>query len=212
MIRMLTKLPRDITVAFSGGVDSVAAVDFLRRNHTVTCAFFHHRTENSTKAHQFVTEFCEERNLSLVVGILNKDKPKDKSMEEHWRDERYKFFDNFQTVVTAHHLDDCIETYLFTAMHGNPKLIPMNRGNVVRPFLTTPKSEFFNWCLRKDLPFCYDKSNDDDKYMRNYIRKHVVPHAYKVNPGIDKVVKKMVQDACKSTQKSVDVHVVKGQV
>jgi tRNA(Ile)-lysidine synthase len=122
-------------------------------------------------------------------------------MEEHWRDERYKFFDNFGTVITAHHLDDCIETYLFSTMHGEPKLIPMIRKNVVRPFLTTPKSEFFNWVMRKDLPFCHDTSNDDDKYKRNYIRKHVVPHAYMVNPGIDKVIKKKLLDAYKPRQK-----------
>jgi len=201
MIKLLTPLPRSLTVAFSGGIDSVAAVDFLRRSHVVTCAFFHHRTENSTKAHQFVTQFCQERNLSLVVGILYKDKPKNKSIEEHWRDERYKFFDNFGTVVTAHHLDDCIETYLFSAMHGEPKLIPMTRKNVIRPFLTTSKLDFFNWVMRKDLPFCHDTSNDDDKYMRNYIRKHVVPHAFKVNPGIDKVIKKKLLDAYKPRQK-----------
>jgi len=212
MIKICVPIPRHVTVAFSGGVDSVAVVDFLNKNHDVTCAFFHHRTDNSTNAHKFVSRFCEERGLPLVVGILNKDKPKNKSMEEHWRDERYAFLNNFHTVVTAHHLDDCIETYLFTAMHGNPKIIPHTRGNVIRPFLTTPKSKFFDWCLRKNLEFCHDKSNDDDKYMRNYIRKHVVPHAYKVNPGIDKVVKKMVQDACKPTQKHVDVSLVKGKV
>jgi len=203
MIKLLMPIPRTITVAFSGGIDSVTAVDFLRRSHVVTCAFFHHRTENSVKAHQFVTEFCHKNNLPLVVGILNKKQPKNKSTEEHWRDERYKFLDNLGTVVTAHHLDDCIETYLFSALHGTPKLIPSTRGNVIRPFLTTPKSEFFNWCLRKNLEFCYDTSNDNDKYMRNYIRKHVVPHAYHVNPGIDKVVKKMVLDASKSRQKQM---------
>ena len=201
MIKLIKKLPRDITIAFSGGVDSVAALDFLSKNHKVTCAFFHHRTENSTNAHKFVSQFCEERNLPLVVGILNKEKPKTKSMEEHWRDERYKFFNNFQTVVTAHHLDDCIETYIWSSLHGNPKLIPLSRNNVIRPFLTTPKSEFFNWCLRKNLSFCYDKSNEDDKYIRNYIRKHLVPHAFHVNPGLDKVVKKLIEDACKSEQK-----------
>lgn len=118
-------------------------------------------------------------------------------MEEHWRDERYKFFNNFQTVVTAHHLDDCIETYLWSAMHGSAKLIPYQRGNVIRPFLTTSKSDLFDWCARKNLSFCHDTSNDDDKYIRNYIRKHVIPHAYKVNPGIDKVIKKLILDARK---------------
>lgn len=197
MIKLLCKLPRHITVAFSGGVDSVAALDFLSKNHVVTCAFFHHRTENSTNAHKFVTQFCEDRKLPLVIGILNKEKSKGKSIEEHWRDERYKFFSNLGTVVTAHHLDDCVETYLFGALHGQPKLIPMTRNNVVRPFLITQKYDFIDWCLRKNLEFCYDTSNDDDKYMRNYVRKHIVPHAYIVNPGIDKVVKKMILDANK---------------
>ena len=201
MIRLLAPIPRHVTVAFSGGVDSVAAVDFLSKNHNVTCAFFHHRTSNSTKAHQFVSQFCEDRKLPLVVGILNKDKPKSKSMEEHWRDERYKFLNNFQTVVTGHHLDDCVETWLWSSMHGKPTLIPYERGNVIRPFLTTSKSEFFDWCMRKNLPFCYDTSNDDDGYTRNYIRKYIVPHAYRVNPGLDKVVKKLVTDAYKSRQK-----------
>jgi len=201
VIKLLCKLPRHITLAFSGGLDSVAALDFLNRNHVVTCAFFHHRTENSTKAHKFVSQFCEERKLPLVVGILTREKPKNKSTEEHWRDERYKFFDNFGTVVTAHHLDDCIETYLFGAIHGEPKLIPMVRNNVIRPFLITHKSNFYDWALRKNLPFCFDTSNDDDKYMRNYIRMHVVPHVYKVNPGIDKIIKKKLLDAYKSGQK-----------
>lgn len=201
MIRLLAPIPRYITVAFSGGVDSVAAVDFLSKNHKVTCAFFHHRTENSTKAHGFVSEFCEDRKLPLVIGILSKEKPKNKSMEEHWRDERYKFLNNFPTVVTAHHLDDCIETWLWSSMHGKPTLIPHTRGNVIRPFLTTPKSEFFDWCVRKNLSFCHDTSNDDDNYIRNYIRKYITPHAYHVNPGLDKVIKKMVTDACKSRQK-----------
>ena len=201
MIKLLVPVPRHVTIAFSGGVDSVAAVDFLSKNHKVTCAFFHHRTPNSTKAHQFVSQFCEERKLPLVVGILNKDKPKSKSMEEHWRDERYKFLNNFPTVITAHHLDDCIETWLWSSMHGKPTLIPYERGNVIRPFLTTPKSEFFDWCMRKNLPFCYDTSNDDDSYTRNYIRKYITPHAYRVNPGLDKVVKKLVTDAYKSRQK-----------
>ena len=194
MIKLLTQLPRNITVAFSGGIDSVAAVDFLRRSHVVTCAFFHHRTENSTKAHQFVTQFCEERNLPLVVGILNKQKPKGKSMEEHWRDERYKFFDNFGTVVTAHHLDDCVETYLWSMMHCTAKEIPYRRNRVVRPFLLTKKQDLVNWAWDNDVPWSEDNTNKDTKYMRNYVREYIVPHALEVNPGLHKVVARKVEE------------------
>jgi tRNA(Ile)-lysidine synthase len=197
MIKLTHKLPRHITIAFSGGVDSVAAVDFLSKNHNITCAFYHHRTENSTKAHKFVSAFCEDRKLPLVVGILNKQKPAKKSMEEFWRDERYNFLSQLGTVITAHHLNDCVETYLWSSIHGNPKIIPSIRNNVIRPFLATPKIELINWCIRKNINWCEDTSNDDVKYQRNFIRKVVVPQAYKVNPGLDKVVKKMVLDACK---------------
>lgn len=195
MIKLLYKLPRKVTVAFSGGVDSVAIVDFLEKNHDVSCAFFHHNTANSERALQFVDKFCDDRDIPLFVGYLTLDKPKHKSTEEHWRDERYRFLNKFDDVVTGHHLNDCIETYLWSAMHGDPKVIPYRRKNVIRPFLLNPKQEFIDWCLRKDLEWCEDLSNEDDKYMRNYIRKHIVPHAYHVNPGIEKVVKRMILDA-----------------
>jgi tRNA(Ile)-lysidine synthase len=118
-------------------------------------------------------------------------------MEEFWRDERYNFLSQLGTVITAHHLNDCVETYLWSSIHGNPKIIPSIRNNVIRPFLATPKIELINWCIRKNINWCEDTSNDDVKYQRNFIRKVVVPQAYKVNPGLDKVVKKMVLDACK---------------
>jgi tRNA(Ile)-lysidine synthase len=195
MIRLLKKLPRNLTVAFSGGVDSVAAVDFLRRNHNVDCAFFHHHTQNSENAYKFVEAFCDENDIKLHVGYINNSKPSKKSLEEHWRDERYKFLNKFETVVTAHHLNDCIETYLWSSMHGEAKTIPYSRKNVVRPFLLNTKQKLIDWCERKNLHWIEDASNQDDKYMRNYIRKHLVPHAYHVNPGIEKVVKRMILDA-----------------
>jgi tRNA(Ile)-lysidine synthase len=78
-------------------------------------------------------------------------------------------------------------------MHGTPKVIPLTRNNVIRPFLTTPKSEFISWCERKELEWCEDLSNQDEKYTRNYVRKHLVPHALKVNPGLHTVVKKIIE-------------------
>lgn len=194
MIKLLHKLPRNLTVAFSGGVDSVAAVDFLNRNHNVSCAFFHHGTTFSERALSFVEKFCKDYEITLYVGFNHRDKPEHKSMEEHWRDERYRFLRKFDTVVTAHHLNDCVETYIWSALHGDPKIIPDTRNNVIRPFLLTPKVEFVNWCERRGIEWCEDLSNQDDKYMRNYIRKHVVPHALHVNPGIEKVVKRMILD------------------
>jgi len=197
MLKLLFPLPKEIVVAFSGGVDSVAITDFLSQKHKVTCAFFHHGTENSERALEFVAKFCTERNLTLMIGLIKNQKPKELSTEEYWRNERYDFLDSFGDslgpVITGHHLDDCVETYLWSSLHGRPKVIPAKRNNVVRPFLTTHKSEFTNWCERKDINWCHDNSNDDTKYMRNYVRTHLMPHALHINPGLHTVVKKIVE-------------------
>jgi tRNA(Ile)-lysidine synthase len=197
MLKLLFPLPKDIVVALSGGVDSVAITDFLSQNHKVTCAFFHHGTLNSERALEFVAEFCAERSLPLMVGMIKNSKPKELSTEEHWRNERYDFLDSLGIslgpVITGHHLDDCVETYLWSSMHGKAKVIPVKRNNVVRPFLTTNKDKFTSWCERKHIDWCHDNSNDDTKYMRNYVRTQLMPHALHVNPGLYTVVKKIVK-------------------
>ena len=197
MLKLLFPLPKNIVVALSGGVDSVAITDFLSQKHNVTCAFFHHGTENSERALEFVAHFCTERNLPLMIGMIKNKKPKKLSMEEHWRNERYEFLDSIGDtlglIVTGHNLDDCVETYVWSSLHGQPKVIPIKRHTVVRPFLTTPKSEFVNWCERKSINWCHDNSNDDTKYMRNYVRTQLMPHALHVNPGLRTVVKKIVE-------------------
>ena len=198
MIQLLHKLPRTLTVAFSGGVDSVAVLDFLSKNHEVDAAFFHHGTDNSDNAFDFVWNFFRDRDITITVGYICNEKPKELSWEEHWRNERYAFLENFEYVVTGHHLNDCIETYIWGTMHGTPKVIPDTRKNVHRPFLLNPKQEFIDWCNRKELNWCQDYSNENTDYMRNYIRKYVVEHAYHINPGIEKVVKKLILNASES--------------
>jgi len=197
MLKLLFPLPNEIVVALSGGVDSVAITDFLSQKHKVTCAFFHHGTENSERALEFVAKLCTERNLPLMIGLIKNSKPKELSTEEHWRNERYAFLDSFGDglgpIITGHHLDDCVETYLWSSLHGQPKVIPSKRNNVVRPFLTTNKQEFTNWCERKSIDWCHDSSNDDTKYMRNYVRTQLMPHALHINPGLRTVVKKIVE-------------------
>lgn len=193
MLKVLFPLPKKLVVAFSGGVDSVAVVDFLSRKHDVTCAYFHHKTKNGDIAMDFVDKFTKERNLPLIWSTCQSSKLKSESTEEYWRRERYGFLNELGVVVTCHHLDDCVETYLWGCMHGTPKTIPLSNGNIVRPFLTTRKSEFISWCERKNIDWCHDTSNDDTKYTRNYIRHELMPHALHVNPGLHTVVKKIVE-------------------
>lgn len=184
-------LPKEIFVACSGGVDSMAALDFLSRRHEVTAVFFDHGTSASFDAMDFLHKYCYQKKIGLVTGAIMRAKHKDESLEEYWRTERYRFFDYLQKpIVTAHHLDDAVETWVWSSMHGTPKLPEIQRGNVIRPFLSTPKAELVDWCVRKSVPWYDDPSNTDQKFMRNYIRHTVMPVVEKINPGIQKTIKK----------------------
>ena len=193
MIRYLGKLPRKCVVAFSGGVDSVAVADFLvRGKRDVHLAFFHHGTSTSDEAEEFVKKYVRDTKLTLSIGRVVREKSQHESPEEFWRNERYRFLDMYDyPVVTAHHLDDAVETWLFNSIHGNPRVLPYKRKNVIRPFLITEKSTLVEWCTRRNLGWVEDASNSDLRYSRNVIRHKIVPEALKVNPGIRTVVRKM---------------------
>jgi tRNA(Ile)-lysidine synthase len=194
MIKLLGRLPYNPIIALSGGVDSMAAADFVSRSRSVRCAFFHHGTDVSEAASKVVKDYCSQRGWALYQGSITKDRPADVSPEEHWRIERYAFLDSLgEEVVTAHHLDDCVETYLWSTMHGTAKVIPYQRNGIIRPFLLTPKKELVDWAIRNSVPWADDISNNNTKYMRNYVRHNLVPHALTVNPGLAKVVAKKVE-------------------
>lgn len=196
MFKLLQSLPRQVWVACSGGVDSMAVLDFLRRCHQVNVAYFNHGTLHGVESELWIRKYCQQQGLELLVGKLDQIKPDDQSWEEFWRNQRYQFLTAIPgTVVMAHHLDDCVETYLFNCMHGKHHTIPLRHANVVRPFLTTPKKEFVDWCYRKSVPWIEDSSNQDLGHMRNRIRHRLVPEALKVNPGLHTVVRKLVLDS-----------------
>lgn len=195
MIKLTVPLPRQITVACSGGVDSMAVVDFLKRKHDVTIAYFHHGTEHGEEAMKFVANYCTDHNLPIMFGTLPiEERTREESQEEYWRRKRYQFLEKLGPVITCHHLDDCVETYIWSSLHGTPKVIPLVRNNVLRPFLTTRKSEFIRWCEQHNVPWIEDDSNKNTKYTRNYIRNEMMPHVLKVNPGIHTLVKKIVEN------------------
>jgi tRNA(Ile)-lysidine synthase len=190
MIKLLGKVPRNITVALSGGIDSMCLLDFLSKKHKVDCAFFHHGTQTSELAYRFLTKVCEQKEIVLHTDFLKVEKPAKLSAEEWWRNCRYEFLSQFETVATAHHLDDVVETWVWSSLHGTSSLMPYKRGNVIRPFLLTKKSELAEWSQRNNVQWIDDESNLDIGYTRNYIRHVMMPHILKVNPGIHTLLKK----------------------
>ena len=127
------------------------------------------------------------------------------SWEEFWRVERYKYFKKHsdRPIVTAHHLNDVVEWWVFTALHGETKIIPYENPdyNIIRPFLLTPKIELIDWCDRKSVPYLVDPSNESRDHMRNVVRHDMMPSILKVNPGVEKVLRKKVQKVFDMHQK-----------
>ena len=192
------KIPSRVAIAVSGGVDSMAVLDFLRRSRDVTVLHYNHGTgQYADLAQNLVASYCFREGITLIVGRNREKMPKGVSAEAWWRDKRYEWFDSLDEardlpIVTAHHLDDVVENWIFTSLNGNPFLIPSRRDRFIRPFLSTEKKAFISWCNRKDVPFLLDPSNLENKHRRNYIRNVMMPHVEEINPGIRKTIMKKV--------------------
>ena len=198
MIKLQGKIPRKVYVACSGGVDSMAAVDFLKRNHDVFVLYFNHGTHHGIKAMKFVNNYCADNDIGFLTNTgIDREKHPKESQEEYWRSIRYEWLERCteRQIVTAHHLDDCVETWVWSSMHGTGKIIPYSRNDrVLRPFRMTRKRDLELWANLNNVPYIQDDSNTDTCYTRNYIRHEMMPHVLKVNPGIHKVVAKKVKE------------------
>ena len=194
MIKIQGSLDREVFVATSGGVDSMSISSFLSRSHQVTMLFFDHGTSTSKDAKYFLRDFTDSSDkLTLKIGGIQREKLPEESQEEYWRNERYRWFHSFSVpIITGHHLDDCVETWIWSSLHGEGKIIPYSNKNVIRPFRLNRKEKFYNWCRRNHIPWLEDSSNSDTKYMRNYIRQELVEKCLMVNPGLHTVIRKKV--------------------
>lgn len=200
-IKLLGKIPKRVAVACSGGVDSMAALDFAKNgNREVFVINFDHGTAYGAEARELVKAYCREHDLRLFLPEAFDTPPDGVSTEAYWHEKRYEYFASVShryemPIITCHHLDDQVENWIMTAATGNPTLIPYlnERAGVIRPFLLTRKSTLRSWCDRKSVPYLDDPSNDDVKYTRNLVRHKVMPVMLEVNPGLHKVIARKVQ-------------------
>lgn len=203
MIKLLGKIPDSVYVACSGGIDSMAALSFLNNGkRKVKVAHFDHGTLHANDAQCFVENYCTQNGLELVTGTVSRSRSKDESREEFWRNERYRFFKTLELpVITAHHLNDVAEWWVFSSLHGESKLIPYSNEAVLRPFLLTSKIELMKWAKHRDVPYVTDPSNKNLAYMRNRIRHKIMPQCLRVNPGLEKVLRKKIENSSEHTSK-----------
>ncbi len=191
-----------VIVAFSGGVDSVALLDFLWKLHeehnwiVEACHVNHQlRGEEALRDEAFCRNFCEKRGILLHVfqkNVAEEAKKEGKSVEEYGRELRYQCLQSLlnsesDRIATAHHANDLAETQIFHLTRGTGTKgligIPPVRGNIIRPLLYCSRDEIEAYCREEGLMFVHDSSNDSDDYSRNLIRHQVVPQLKKLNPS-----------------------------
>jgi tRNA(Ile)-lysidine synthase len=199
---MLTYEPlreKSYHIAASGGPDSMALLNITVSSRKDVVAYvFDHGTTNSTMGIEILSDYCNFHRVPMVVGTIeNANIPPGRSAEDYWRECRYRFFSNRNLdieLLMGHHLDDQVENWIFTSMHGNPMLIPYRnqKYNILRPFLVTRKSDILDYCVRHGVKYHIDTSNSDTKYKRNYIRNVLIEHALVVNPGIHTTIKNKI--------------------
>ncbi|MGD2152596.1 MAG: tRNA lysidine(34) synthetase TilS [Gemmatimonadales bacterium] len=189
-IRAVELLPAAsaITVALSGGLDSVVLLDLLlalrdRWEWSISAAHFDHRMreESGTDA-EWVKELCELRGVRCRIGRA----PYVPKNEAEARELRYEFLHRARAALrarwlaTAHQADDQAETVLFRLLRGSGLAglagIPARRApDLVRPLLPFWRSELEVYCRARGLSYLADPSNLDLTIARNLIRHRLIP-------------------------------------
>lgn len=182
-------------LAISGGVDSMALVDFFRRAECdmVVAHFNHHLQEINNDMETHVTSYCEEHSLflyrSIGVNIKLNASMNHTSIEAEARTQRYRFlnrvcqavgeqFNKKTVIVTGHHNDDQVETVLLNLFRGvSLDQLPMKRydGNRFKPFLEISKAELIRTATSRKLTWVEDPTNLEVDADRNWLRNDIIP-------------------------------------
>ena len=187
-------------LAVSGGVDSMVLLYLFqnfKKNHfnlyfEVAHINYKLRNEDSDLDQKLVENFCKKNHLKLhTYEVSEKDQKPNGSIQLWARDLRYRFFreiqekQNLEFLVTAHHLNDQLETFLINLSRGSGisgiSGIPANENNILRPLLNFSKSNIYQFALEQKIPYREDISNQKNDYVRNKIRNEISPKLTEIN-------------------------------
>ena len=197
----------NLLLAFSGGPDSVCLADLLLQlgyRPALVHINFHLRGQDADTDQAFCEKFAADRNLKFHFAEFDTRafaETHKYSTEEAARILRYEEFqkiaekENYKYILTAHHADDNAETFFInfvfgTGIRGLSGIKPKN-GNIVRPLLFASKDAILDYCKNRQLSYQTDKSNSDNRFVRNRIRNLIIPEFKKINPAF-------LQTACRN--------------
>jgi len=182
-----------IGLAISGGKDSVCTAHLLndlKISFLMVHVNFNLRGKESDSDQKFVEHLSKE--LSYCKGIKvhsanteNYANTNKLSIQEAAREIRYIYFEKlkesgcFNKLITAHHQNDLIETFFINLQRKSGinglKSIPVKRDYIIRPLLVFSSEEISAYIHKKAINYREDSSNENIKYLRNNIRKNVIP-------------------------------------
>jgi len=189
---------KKLLLATSGGIDSMVLVDlFLKQNFKIAIAHcnFQLRGIESFEDQQFIESFAEKNNIPVFITQFDT-----KAFAEDYklstqvaaRELRYNWFyelletENYDYIVTAHHADDNLETFLINLSRGTGieglTGIPQQNEKVIRPLLAFSRNDIEAYANDNQVEWREDSSNSSDNYLRNKIRHNLVPVLKELNP------------------------------
>jgi tRNA(Ile)-lysidine synthase len=195
-----------LIVAFSGGRDSAALLDAacrLRRGRTagfaqLVAVHVHHGLLPEADAwEQSCEQTCARLEVPLQV-VRVKVEPSGGGIEEAARDARYAALaeaaaeHGATAVLTAHHLDDRVETFLMQWMRGAgieglsgfvAARAFAGRAELLRPWLALPRADIEHYVTQRELAYVDDPSNSEPRLLRGALRAKVLPALRAVRPG-----------------------------
>jgi tRNA(Ile)-lysidine synthase len=183
------KKMKSMTVALSGGVDSVVLLHLLhqlqkRQNFTLKASHVHHGlSKNADKWVKFCEKLCTKLSVPLDVHRIKLPQKKSLGIEGEARQLRYEKLLQSQTdlVVLAHHEDDQAETFLLQLIRGAgvKGLSSMAHFDATRrlwrPLLSTSRIDIESYAKKHQLKWIEDESNQNIDFDRNFIRSKVLP-------------------------------------
>ncbi len=205
-----------ILVACSGGADSMALLDILRKlasSHQwqIFAAHYEHgiRGADSLADAAFVADFCRMHQIPCFVEhgqVPQAARESGQTLEQAARSLRYAFLQRiceqqkFDYMATAHHADDQAETVLMrilrgTGIKGLGAMRPQS-GSIVRPLLDLSKTEILAYCQAEGLAFREDATNWVAECTRNRLRLELLPQIRReYNPEISRALCQLAEVA-----------------
>lgn len=208
---MLAKLQKHIThdfpfleqkklfLAVSGGLDSMVLVHLFQQldfEIAILHCNFQLRGLESFGDQNFIQNHAQENNIPIFITQFDTTafaKDYKLSTQVAARELRYSWFyeqleaNNFDYLLTAHHADDTIETFLINLTRGTGLEgltgIPKQNDKVIRPLLCFTRQEIEDYAKENKIEWREDSSNASDKYLRNKIRHHLIPILKELNPN-----------------------------